>query len=239
MSAGPAGPPESWSSKTMLHAWDHGRDALPAERALVLLSLAGHDALHWPLGERDATLLRVYGQTFGDRFEAHGPCSTCGEGIEMRLSASRYVAAARSAEQGTLQQGAWSVRLRPVTTQDVLRAVDGQSLVRACIVDVRFEGEHADPDVLPTEVLQAGAEHLAVLDPFSEVTIQTRCASCGELASLTLDVSSFVWTEVGRRARALASDVVQLASRFGWSEAEILDMSAARRELYLSLLGAR
>ena len=50
---------------------------------------------------------------------------------------------------------------------------------------------------------------------------------------MPLDVPGLFWIELRSLARRLLSDVHELASRYGWSESEILGLSARRRRAYI------
>jgi hypothetical protein len=47
------------------------------------------------------------------------------------------------------------------------------------------------------------------------------------------DVGSFVWTEFSVWAQKRLEEVHLLASAYGWSEAEILELSPVRRRYYV------
>jgi hypothetical protein len=48
---------------------------------------------------------------------------------------------------------------------------------------------------------------------------------------------SFFWREIQSAARRIVLEVDALARSYGWSEAEILNMTPARRQLYLEMVG--
>ena len=52
-----------------------------------------------------------------------------------------------------------------------------------------------------------------------------------------MDVVGFFWREIQSAARRVVLEVDALARAYGWSEAAILGMSSARRNLYLELVG--
>jgi hypothetical protein len=45
-----------------------------------------------------------------------------------------------------------------------------------------------------------------------------------------------LWLEITARSQRLILEVHQLARTYGWTEAEILNLSAARRALYLKMV---
>jgi hypothetical protein len=48
-----------------------------------------------------------------------------------------------------------------------------------------------------------------------------------------VDVGEFFWEEIASYARGLIEDVDALASRYGWSERDILALPERRRRRYL------
>jgi len=50
------------------------------------------------------------------------------------------------------------------------------------------------------------------------------------------DIGSFLWAELDAWAARILGEVHELASVYGWSEHDILEMSAVRRQAYLHLI---
>jgi hypothetical protein len=73
-------------------------------------------------------------------------------------------------------------------------------------------------------------------DPAAELTISMACPACEAVFGEPLDLAAFCWAEVEARAPRLLAEVDALASRYGWSEAEILALSRVRRDAYLALV---
>jgi len=48
----------------------------------------------------------------------------------------------------------------------------------------------------------------------------------------------FLWTEITSQARRLLHEVHLLATTYGWHEADILAMSAIRRQYYLEMVAS-
>jgi hypothetical protein len=59
--------------------------------------------------------------------------------------------------------------------------------------------------------------------------------ACGH-ETTQLDTAALLWDEITARAGALLHEVHRLASAYGWSEAQILALSPARRARYLALV---
>jgi hypothetical protein len=68
------------------------------------------------------------------------------------------------------------------------------------------------------------------------VLINLRCPDCGHDWQSVFDIASFFWTEISVQARRLLQDVATLARAYGWREADILEMSSARRAFYLEVV---
>src|SRR5262249_41892799 len=77
----------------LLDVWERGDSALPAERALMLLSIAqpqvrDETLTAWTVGERNAALFALRGRVFGPRLSALTDCPKCSEALEIELAAS-------------------------------------------------------------------------------------------------------------------------------------------------------
>jgi hypothetical protein len=64
------------------------------------------------------------------------------------------------------------------------------------------------------------------------------CSSCKRELQAELDIVSFFWTEINSWAMRMLREIHSLASTYGWTESDILAMSAARRQVYLELVQA-
>ena len=87
-----------------------------------------------------------------------------------------------------------------------------------------------------TQDLDAVGEQLALADPLAEIIIHFDCPVCGVSFDESLDLSAFLWAELEGQAKRLLYDVHTLAAAYSWSEAEILSLSATRREFYLGMV---
>jgi hypothetical protein len=62
------------------------------------------------------------------------------------------------------------------------------------------------------------------------------CPVCHHDFSALFDTATYLFQELHSRARHLYGEVHLLAFYYHWSEAEIMDMTARKRHLYLDLL---
>ena len=79
---------------------------------------------------------------------------------------------------------------------------------------------------------------LEALDPNADLVLDVHCGDCGRHGSVRLDAGVLLWDEIDARALALLGQVHALARAYGWTEAEILGLGAARRASYLAMVGA-
>jgi hypothetical protein len=81
------------------------------------------------------------------------------------------------------------------------------------------------------------AERIGECSPDAEAPLDFICPSCGHQWRAFFDIAAFFWAEIAAQARRLLREVHILASAYGWREADILAMSARRRQAYLEMIG--
>jgi len=246
------------SASELLTVWERGSGQTPVERALALLSAAcagpSPEALaRLSLGRRDALLLDLREQTFGPTMASLANCPACGERLEMTFDAADLRAQPGGAEGPTggatgepltLRVGDYEVSFRLPDSFD-LAAAAGRSgeaeaaalILERCLVDARRGDERLTASQLPSDVGEAVARRMAEADPQAEVLLNLACPACGAGWLEPFDIESYFWGEVDAWAQRVLLEVHALASRYGWSEADILNMSAWRRRFYLNLFG--
>ena len=109
-------------------------------------------------------------------------------------------------------------------------------LVTRCIVAAHDENKIAAAEELPESVIADLAARLTECDQEAEALIDLSCPSCRFQFQLPFDVASFFCAEIEAEAQRLLREVHVLALNYGWREAEILEMSAVRRQTYLEQL---
>ena len=235
------------SSAELLDAWERAAALPPVQRAVALLAAGYRDSsseetspealADWSVGRRDAGLLRLRERTFGPRLAAVADCPGCGERLELAFDAEE-IRAEPGAGDGelSLSQGGWELRFRLPTSRDlaaVAEAEDGrQALLRRCLIAAPPAEE------LPDELVAAIEERMAEADPQARVLLDLSCPACNRRWQAPFDIDAYFWSELDAWARRTLCEVHALASAYGWSEAEILGMSAPRRHLYLGMVGA-
>lgn len=243
------------SATDLLTVFEQGALQHPIDRALTLLGCAMPDASRdalatLPIGARDALLLSVRAQTFGDRIAAYAQCPACAEPLEFELLVSDLLAGQKlqsSFTQPDPEQvvlAGYLIRFRLPDSRDlaaVAREADSMDaahrLLHRCVLSAERDNQQVDARQLPPEVLAAIDARMAGLDPLGEITVGVCCQGCGQVAESVLDIGELLFTEISTRAQRLLREVHTLARAYGWRESDILAMHPARRQRYLELAG--
>lgn len=94
------------------------------------------------------------------------------------------------------------------------------------------------PATLPTDWLAPLASALATADPLTDLTLDVACPYCSQALAVDVDIERLLIDSLRQRQRRLVDHVHRLASRYHWSEREIVDMPEWRRERYLARIAA-
>jgi hypothetical protein len=240
------------SIQEMIGVWEKGELRSPVDRALLLLqagepeeSLSELAKLH--VGERDRRLLQLREKTFGSRFSCSADCLWCSEDLHFEFE-TRQIVQPSIAEQtnsfsGTADQVAVTFRLP--NSEDLVDAMGAASpeerrlrILERCLLSVQKDGGELRVADLSESSIEKICDLMSHSDPQAETRFGVQCLSCGKSWQTTLDVTAFFWKEVSVRARRALSEVHLLASTYGWSEREILNMSSVRRGFYLQMVNA-
>jgi hypothetical protein len=225
---------------TILELWEAGLGRTPAARAdLLLTSSAAYRHDDWPVGRRDRAILERFCPS-GAVLDAVADCPACGSVLDVAVDI-RSLVVDSSADPVTIEVGDHQVVVRAVTVGD-LRSLpaDGRpetlraALLQCCVLRATRAGREIRPEELPTAVVDRVESTLDDLDPAGDLEVLLTCDDCGQTWAETLDPVRFAWAALESSARRLATDVHTLASAYGWSEQDILALSAFRRHLYLS-----
>jgi hypothetical protein len=225
----------------LLDAWEAGARAAPVERAVAVAARArpADRVEEWSIGRRDALLLDVHAAGFGSVVELVTECVACGETLELSLpvDAVRTPCGDAGAEH-PLTAGGVRMTFRLPSSADLVAVseIHDVSQARAALAE-RCVSSRQPAGALPEAAVAALAAQMAELDPQADLNLALVCGLCGHRWTSPLDVADVVWRQVDARARSLVADIATLAAAFGWAEGEILGLSAARRRIYLDLVG--
>lgn len=237
------------AARELLDIWEAGARQPLAQRALWLLSAAQPDTSYaalaqLPIGERDAQLLTLCERLFGAQLVSVATCPQCGERLQLTLNTPDLkVPAGVSLEPLTLTVDRYSIRYRLPNSTDLL-ALPGcdsaeagrQLLLTRCIQSVQTDDGDQAIEALPNDVTAAVIAHMAQADPQADVQFDLNCPACQHHWLAAFDIAAFLWDEIAGWAQRILREVHVLASAYGWSEADILSMSATRRQSYLDLI---
>jgi hypothetical protein len=219
------------------------------DRAIRLLALAMPDRdpsalARLPLGTRDGLLLAVRNALLGDRLEAQDACPGCGARVEALLDGAALAAGCSPPPaQWTIESDGCRLTLRALDSLDAAAAAQSDDvggartlLITRAVISAERAGAPIAVEDMPPHLASTIADSIAKHDSGAELLLQFSCPSCERIWTGVLDVASFVWRELAVRAERLLYDVHTLARAYGWSEAEILAMSSARRSAYVALV---
>lgn len=250
------------SAAGLLTAWENGATQRPVEQALILLAAAWPKApaealAQMSIGQRDGLLLTLQEQLFGPRLTGLARCPECQERLELAFVVADIrapladhgdnpaVFAPTNAVLSFAVDG-YQVLFRLPNSSDLLAVAPTddadtarQSLLRRCILSVERDGTDASAPVLaglPESLVHALTTQMEVADPQGNVQLALDCPVCRHQWLLAFDILTYLWTEIEAWARRTLREVHLLASAYGWSEQEILGLSARRRKLYLEMV---
>lgn len=245
----------SFSASDLLTVWERGLNGSPAERALLLLRSAFPDApsaslARLTIGQRDLCLLKLREMTFGSKLTGVAACPDCREQVELDFDI-RDIAADEArlpdfqddeaVNEIPLTLPGWELRFRLPTNADLasLQADASQAktiLLEACVLEASHEGKSAQTSELPDEVVAALSERMAKEDPYLNISFALKCPACGHEWQMIFDIVGYFMSEITFWAARMMREVHRLASAYGWREADILAMSAWRRQRYLEFI---
>lgn len=247
------------SASDLLEIWERGRGRTPIEQALAILGfslphISAADLERLAIGQRDVCLLYLHELTFGPQIKGLTDCPVCHNRLELTFDARDLPG--RSARlpdfetigpveaETSFNAGGYDLTFRLPTSADLTTlaaqtdaARAGQQLLEACLISVHKDGGTADARNLPGEVLRALMEKMSQADPLANLTLVVTCPACGHTRQILFDIVSYFWSEIDAWAARLTREVHILASAYGWREADVLAMSAWRRQRYLEMIG--
>lgn len=226
---------------------DFGAADRPGLITTVLSQCAGQgDPAYWweqPVGARTAALLQLVTLTEQrDALPLTARCvaEDCGESFEFELPWRALPAGAP--ESGPLHvhlTDGRAVAMRRPTGSD-LRAwrnaqlasgpTSREDALRLMLNSLVLAGE-ARPDDEATL-----ADALEAADPLVHFTVACQCPLCDAPNEVDVDLEAIALAKLVARQRALMHDVHVLASNYGWTEAQVLAVPAARRARYVALI---
>src|SRR6266853_4499904 len=164
----------------VLALWERGRDRIPVERALLLLSAAlpkrdESDCAALTVGERDVAVTQLRCATFGTTLPACVLCPVCGESLEFELDAGLLASGAPRASEFAIGD---ALRFRLPNSGDLIAAAHcgtpdaaARKLLQSCCLDAVAAAEWP-----PALLAEAEATMARLAEP-AEVLLDLGCAA--------------------------------------------------------------
>ncbi|HSW19034.1 MAG TPA: hypothetical protein VLJ86_17580 [Ramlibacter sp.] len=227
----------------LLSLWERGASRHALDRSALLAAAARPDwpadgLADLPLGAINASLLQLRAACFGPHIDGHADCPRCGQRLAFALDARELLASAPDDDTAPRDAEVAGLRVRAPSLRDlaaIATEADAQRAASRLLARCTLAGDAAQLDAA---AMQAIEEMLDALDPQADLALALQCAACGHADLVQLDAGQLLWDEIEARALVLLREVHQLASAYGWSEAQILALSPARRASYLAMVGA-
>jgi hypothetical protein len=221
----------------------------PVERGLSMLRALrsandADDPARLPIGQRDARLLSLREQLFGDEITAIAHCPRCNEALEARFRTTSFRLPVKALPgTGSIEIDEYAVEFRLPDSLDLV-ALQGTTdeeqglrrLLERCVVRALHRGEAVAAAEMPEAVTEAIAQAMEEADPQGAIELSLECVACRHKWDEVFDIESFLWNEIDAWATRTLHEVHQLAAAYGWNEREILTLSPVRRNIYLNLI---
>lgn len=201
--------------------------------------------LDLPVGIRICALLVLAAATDPNPLSWHVRCDShgCAQQNEFELTTAQLVALAQERlDEHTIQVpiGATVATLRRPTGRDQLQWLEADedmsdAMLRAVVVEPRLEQLRATGMTAETIAI-AVDEAMEGFDPLLSFHVRVQCPGCGAVADIAPDLAGTAIERLSRAQHAAIADVHRLASRYHWSETEILRLPQWRRQSYLDLI---
>lgn len=236
----------------LLGVWENGLRQGPMDHALGLLEAvypeqSAESLAELRIGERDARLLQVRQVLFGPRITSTALCPRCSERLEWESDVAELCVdeGRTSTTDLCVEAETYRLEFRLPNSRDLAALSQGKDgsndrrtqLLERCLLEASTpDGESLRIGQLPEAALQAMVRAMDRADPQSNLQINLTCPACGHCWEGLFDIVSFLWAEINNWAERTLRAVHLLARAYGWREADILALSATRRQLYLEMV---
>jgi hypothetical protein len=237
--------------RELVELWSRVHGMAPALRGAALLSNSGSDLtspeiLRLSIGERDRRLLAMRSELFRDRIAAVADCPQCSTALDLEFRLSDFAlepSRTREHEPLRIAKEEYDVTFRLPASEDVAYVSRARNveqgrrmLLSRCVLSATWGGSDVPVAQLPEEVVAAIAQRMSEADPAGDINLRLDCPACKHGWNAPFDIAAFLWTELDAVVRRGLAEVAELASAFGWAEADILAMPSARKDFYLSMV---
>lgn len=227
------------TSACLLQAWESAVSERSVRRPISWLSYAfgwqRPDLENLSLGERERLILQARCLLFGSTMIGLVECPFCGEAIECEIPVRALLEVPRSPVTPIPVKGVgFDLDVRMITAGDIeaASAADNirEQLFKRCVLKGDWQEDKVD------EAIRVTGECLADADPLAHISLDIECPKCSVRISPRFDPWRFLWDEIEVWGNRLLQQIHCLASAYGWTEDQILALSASRRARYLHLV---
>ncbi|TBW12969.1 hypothetical protein E0E50_01490 [Azotobacter chroococcum subsp. isscasi] len=233
----------SLGAADLLALWERGQRRHALDRGLLLFAVARPELspeilADRPLGERNVALIRLRRALFGPAIPSYVDCPSCRERLDLTLDVEVFLAHAAADPSAAVDVAGQHFRLP--TSRD-LAAISSAADEEEAALELARRCQMADAGEqtlsVPLSALVPDLEAcFEAADPLLEPSLDVACEVCGYSWLVPFDIGTLLWDEIEASARGLLAEVHTLARAYGWSEREILALSARRRAAYLGML---
>ena len=236
----------------LLSIWERESDQPMFNKMIVLINemfpqLTPNVIAQISIGQRDILLFEIRRYLFGSIFHNVINCPQCSEIVEWKMNMRDLnlpdISLEKLEEKYMLKIDDLTVRFRLLNSQDITQAISNDKrsrndyqFITKCILDVKRKNKKFINYKLPIKILHKVVKEMEKKDPYADIRLNLSCPVCLFKWIARFDIFSYLWTEIDIWAKHLLQDVFILASAFGWSESEILELSVDRRQLYIGMV---
>lgn len=207
--------------------------------ATTLLARLASDAAGVPLdmatlsvSRCDRLLGALYGMLYGPRAECRCRCTACAEAYEFTLALPEMIAA-QDAERPapSAVDGAWPLpdgrRVRAPTLGDLAAAATSDALLARLVL----AGDAAAAPEAVTAFLERAA-------PVLSLDLDAACPHCGAAQAVRFDLGRYLAQRIAAERPFLLRETHLIASRYTWSQDEIMRLAREDRRAFAALIEA-
>jgi hypothetical protein len=186
----------------------------------------------------DRLCAAIYMEYFGDRIEGRMSCDNCFEAFDMTFSLQTLMQnlTERSQEISLPDpQGFFTsvdgrrFRLPTIAEQQTVAGLGTDAAIAALVSRCVLDNDSAEAlDSVEKSMEQAG--------PILSVDLDAACPHCGATQIVRFDMQSYLFRALGHEKQFLLYEVHRIATAYGWTCEETLDLTREERRKFVQLI---
>jgi len=242
------------SVSELLNFWEYNINQTLIRRAVDILCLAYpgikvNEIAALCIGERDARLLLFRELMFGRQMRNMAACPECSEKNEWETDTRDLLVqlpeASTSPGKYIIKEKGYAISYRLPDSTDISKVIDEDKntgsagrLLTKLVLDCKFKNKPCEIQDIPVEILDELDREIEKKNQQADIRMIVQCVNCNHEWEVQFDIVSYLWSEIDDWARHILQDISVLAYTYGWSEKDILNMSPARRQIYLDMINS-